>query len=89
MSSYQDEKYGRGMWHVRGEDMCLQGLGGKHDGKKSFERPRHRWENNIKLDLKISDGRSLTGSRMVHDNDKLRALVSMVMNKLVLMGIST
>jgi len=26
-------------------------LVGKPDGKRSLERPRHRWENNIKMDL--------------------------------------
>jgi hypothetical protein len=40
------------MWHVRGENMCLQGFGGKRDGKKLLEKPRNRWENNMKLDLK-------------------------------------
>jgi hypothetical protein len=25
---------------------------GKPEGKKSFGRPRHRWEDNIKIDLK-------------------------------------
>jgi len=89
MSSYQDEWYGRGMWHVRGNDMCLQGLGVKRDGKKPTEKPRHRWENNIKLDLKEIDWVVVDWIDMVHDKDKLRALVSMVMNKLVLMGIPT
>jgi len=26
-------------------------LVGKPEGKRPFERPRHRWENNIKMDL--------------------------------------
>jgi hypothetical protein len=26
-------------------------LGGKPKGKRPLERPRHRWENNIKMDL--------------------------------------
>jgi hypothetical protein len=25
-------------------------LGGKLEGKRPFRRPRHRWENNIKMD---------------------------------------
>jgi hypothetical protein len=24
----------------------------KHEGKRQFGRPRHRWENNIKMDFK-------------------------------------
>jgi hypothetical protein len=77
------------MRHVRGEDICLQGSGGKHDGKKPLERPRHRWENNIKLDLKEFDWEVVDWIDVVHDKDKQPAVVSMVMNKLVLMGVPT
>ena len=77
------------MWHVRGEDMCLQGLGRKHDGKKPLGRPRHQWENNIKPDLKEIDWEVVDWIDVIHDKDKQRALVSMVMNKLVLMGVPT
>jgi hypothetical protein len=27
-------------------------LVGKHEEKKQFERPRHKWENDIKMDMK-------------------------------------
>ena len=46
-------------------------LVGKPDGKRPLGRPRHRWENNIKMDLE-EVGR---GCR-----DRWRALVSTVMN---------
>jgi hypothetical protein len=29
-------------------------LVGKHDGKKSLGTPRHRWEDNMKVDLAAS-----------------------------------
>ena len=32
-----------------GEKRCLQGFGGKPEGKRPLERPRHRWEVNIKM----------------------------------------
>jgi hypothetical protein len=35
----------------RGEKRFIQGFGGKREGKKTFGRPRRRWEHNIKIDL--------------------------------------
>ena len=32
-----------------GEERCIQGFGGKPEGKRPLERPRHRWEVNIKM----------------------------------------
>ena len=32
----------------RGEERCIQGLGG---GNRPLGRPRHKWEDNIKMDL--------------------------------------
>jgi hypothetical protein len=37
--------------HGRGEKR-VQGLVGKPEGKRLLERPRHRWENGIKMDLR-------------------------------------
>jgi hypothetical protein len=37
------------MWK-RGRD-AYKFLVGKPDGRRSLERPRHRWEDNIKMDL--------------------------------------
>jgi len=34
-----------------GEDMNIQGLVRKPEGKISLGRPRHRWEDNIKMGL--------------------------------------
>jgi hypothetical protein len=35
-----------------GEDRCLHRvLVGKPDGKRPLGRPRHRWEDDIKMDL--------------------------------------
>jgi hypothetical protein len=42
------------MWHGRygGEERCIQGFVGKHEGKIQLRRPTRRWEDNIKMDLK-------------------------------------
>jgi hypothetical protein len=34
-----------------GEERCIQGFGGEAEGKASLGRPRHSWEDNIKMDL--------------------------------------
>ena len=33
--------------------MCIQSFGRENWGKRSFGRPRRRWEDNIKTDLKV------------------------------------
>lgn len=36
-----------------GEEICeYKILVGKHEGKRPFERLRHRWKDDIKIDLK-------------------------------------
>jgi hypothetical protein len=34
-----------------GEERHVKVLVGKPEGKKPLERPRHRWDDNIKMDL--------------------------------------
>jgi hypothetical protein len=64
-----------------GERICVyRVLGEKHYVKKPLERPRHRWENNIRLDLKEIDWVFVDWIDVVRDKDKLRALLRMVMN---------
>jgi hypothetical protein len=33
-------------------ERCVQGLVGKPEEKRPLGRPKHRWEDNIKMDLK-------------------------------------
>jgi len=54
-------------------------LVGKPEGKRPLGRPRRRWEDNIKMDLReVGEG----GDRMelVQDRGRWRALVNTVMN---------
>jgi hypothetical protein len=55
-------------------------LVGKTEGKRPLGRPRRRWVDNIKMDLrKIGwDGRDWI--ELAQDRDQWRALVNMVMN---------
>ena len=55
-------------------------LVGKSDGKRPLGRPRRRWEDNIRMDLQ-EEGRGCEDwMELAQDRDRLRALVSTVMN---------
>jgi len=36
---------------TRKEEKCMQGFGGKPEGKRPLGRPMRRWEDNIKMDI--------------------------------------
>ena len=55
-------------------------LVGKPEGKRSFGRPRRRWEDNIKMDLQEVGRGCGDWMELAQDGDSWRALVSMVMN---------
>jgi hypothetical protein len=62
----------------RGEDHHV--LVGKPEGKKPLGRPRHRWVNNIKMDLVEIGWSGVNWIGLAQDRYKWRALVNMVMN---------
>ena len=55
-------------------------LVGKSEGKRPLGRPRRRWEDNIKKDLREVGGGCGDWMELVQDRDRWRALVSAVMN---------
>ena len=55
-------------------------LVGKCEGKRPLGRPRHRWEDNIKIDLQEVGCGRLDWIELAQDRDRWRALVSAVMN---------
>ena len=55
-------------------------LVGKPEGKRPFERPRRRWEDNIKMDLQEVGRGCRDWMELAQDRDRWRALVSMVIN---------
>jgi hypothetical protein len=60
-------------------------LVGKPEGKRQLGRPRHRWEDGIRMDLReIRLGGGVDGIRLSQDRDLWRAVVSAVMNLRVL-----
>ena len=54
-------------------------LVGKPEGKRPLGRPRRRWEDNIKMDLREVGG-SGDWMELDQDRDRWRALVNTVMN---------
>ena len=52
---------------------------GEPEGKRPLGRPRHRWEDNIKMDLQVG-GDCGDWMEFAQDRDRWRALVSTVMN---------
>ena len=65
------------MWEGRG---VYRVLVGKPEGKSPLGRPRHRWEDNTKMDLQEVGGGCGDWMELAQDRDRWRALVSTVMN---------
>jgi hypothetical protein len=55
-------------------------LVGKLKGRRPLGRPRRKWENNIKMDLREVGYGCVDWMELAQDRDRWRALVSAVMN---------
>jgi hypothetical protein len=55
-------------------------LVGNPEGKRSLERPRRRWMDNIKIDLRKIGWNGADWIDLAQDRDQWRALVNAVMN---------
>jgi hypothetical protein len=53
---------------------------GKPEGKRPLGRSRHRWEDDIKMDLQEVECGSMDWIDLAQDRDRWRALVSAVIN---------
>jgi hypothetical protein len=62
---------GRGVYKV---------LVGKPEGRKTLGRPRRRWEDNIRMDLREVGCGCVDWMELAQDKNRWRALVSAVMN---------
>ena len=80
----------RGMRRARHVACMREGRGvqrvlvGKPEGKRPLGRPRHRWEDNIKMELQEVGGGCGDWVELAQDRDRWRALVSVVFNLRVL-----
>ena len=52
----------------------------KIEGKRPLGRPRHRWEDNIKMDLQEVGCGGMDWIELAQDRDRCRVLVNSVMN---------
>jgi len=55
-------------------------LVGKPEGRRPLGRPRRRWEDNIRMDLREVGCGCVDCMELAQDRDRWRALVSAVMN---------
>jgi hypothetical protein len=55
-------------------------LVGKPEGKRPLGRPRRRWVDNIKMDLRETEWDDVDLIDMVQDRDQWRALVNTVLS---------
>ena len=55
-------------------------LVGKPEGKRPLENPRHRWDDNIKMDLQKVGCADMDWIELAQDSDRWRALVNAVLN---------
>ena len=55
-------------------------LVGKPEGKRPLGKPRRRWEDNIKMDLREVGCGGLDWIELAEDRDRWPALVNVVMN---------
>jgi hypothetical protein len=62
---------GRGIYRI---------LVGKPEGRRPLGRPRHRWEDNIKMDLQEVGCGGMDWIELVQGRDRRRAIVNAVMN---------
>jgi hypothetical protein len=62
------------------EENAYRILVGKPERKRPLGRPRHKWEDNIKMDLRDVGWSGMDWIDLAHDRNQWRALVNMVMN---------
>jgi hypothetical protein len=62
-----------------GWERCIQDFLGRPEGRRRLGRPRHRWEDNIKIDLQEVGWKGTDWIDMAEGRDRRQALVNAVM----------
>jgi hypothetical protein len=55
-------------------------LVGKSEGRRPLDRPRRRWEDNIKMDIQEGGSGDMDWTELAQDRDKWQALVNAIRN---------
>jgi hypothetical protein len=71
------------MWHAW-ERSVYKVLMEKPEGKRPLVRPRRKWEDGIRMDLREISWGDVDWIQLAQDRDRWRALVTTVMNLRVL-----
>jgi hypothetical protein len=78
-----ENKVVRDMWHAWQRNM-YRVLMGKPEGKRPLGKPRRRWGDGIRMDLRKIVWGSVDWIKLAQDSDRWRAVVNTVMNLRVL-----
>jgi hypothetical protein len=65
---------------TNGEKNSYRILVGKPEGKRPLGRPRRRWEDNVRMDLREIGWGGVDWIDLAQDTDQWRALVNTVIN---------
>jgi hypothetical protein len=68
------------MQHECGEEKRIQNIGGKVRRKRPLGRRRHRWVDDVKLNLREIGWDGMNWTDLAQDIDQWRTLVNTVMN---------
>jgi hypothetical protein len=63
-----------------GDEKCIQDIGEKRKKKRLLGRPRRRWVDDIKIDLREIGLDGMDWIDLAQDREQWRALVNTVMN---------
>ena len=63
-----------------GEERDIQGFGGETWGKETLRKPRHRWEENFKMELQEVGWVGMNWIALTQDRDSWQVLVNAVMD---------
>jgi hypothetical protein len=66
--------------YVKGPCATKTILVGKPEGKRPLRRPRHRWVDNVRMDLREIGWDGMDWIHLARDRDRCRALVNTAMN---------
>jgi hypothetical protein len=66
--------------NTRGEKNAHRVLVGKPEGKRPLVRPKRRWEDNVRMDLRETGWNGMDWIHLAWDSDQWKALVNTSMN---------
>jgi hypothetical protein len=58
------------MWHAWERRKVYKVLVGKPEGKRALGRPRHKWKNGIRIDLRETGWGSVEWIQLAQDRDR-------------------